>query len=1073
MFRPADYLKKAQEFGMSHLAITEHGNLNSVFEFVSLSKDTTVKPIIGIEAYFVEDKTIKSMTVDEELFDKYKKENNQKELEIVEERLSKQKMKHIILLAKNKLGYDALLESQYDSVKNGFYYKPRIDWKNLEKMVGNVIVSSACIGGIIARSVSQNQMLKAEETAIKLKDMFDKDFYFEYTALERTDTYGPTWVAMRELAKKLKIKSIITTDSHYLNKGDADLQDIVHNIGNKATMTDIKNGKAWIFDDRDLYFKDYDTVKSIMCRIFQEKDVERFLDNTNEIASKVEIYNIFPDKDILPQTDFDSVRMKKVIMDNLERKTPKEDREKYIKQLNIEWKTVKELGFLEYFWIVYDIVEWCKQNNIMTGAGRGSAGGSLLVYLLNITEVDPLKFDTSFPRFLNKNRRKMADIDVDFERDRRQEVIEYIKQKYGEDKVSQISNYVLMTDKSALKDILRIYEVPFIEATSVSKYYDEHEDVPEKYRDQFNIAKKLKDNIRNLSLHASGVLLTDKEIYKYIPMAHCKDSVVSGIDMYWLSKKKFLKVDILGLRSLDIMKRCIQYIEKYDGKKIDILNYNIEDKSILKMFQKADTNNIFQFETPMFRRLLKDAIPENFEELVELNALNRPVTIKLGMHEDYIRRKFGETYEMPKLLKKHLLKTKGILLYQEQLHKILSDILDISEGEADDIRRDSIDQGFIAATHKYENKLYLKYPKDEVDESLEILNKIADYSFNRCLTGDTIIEKQHSGDKEKITIEDLYNNTETFEGQRYYKKCKKHKFVPQLFSYDENNEKFIFNDIKDIYNKGAQEVFEIELESGEKIKATKNHRFFTNQGWKTLEEIMNSDNIEIACHGYKKSWNDGLTKENNKSLKKLSEKRIGNDHFTRKFGGKVHNQGKTKDNYEPQARTAKKLTGVKMSDEACLHMHDSAMVRDRKGSPGKRSLQACRNIGDATLRRLAAGKYPKKYTYPHKLLHEEMVRQGIWDGFENEIVVGHHSIDICSVGKKIAIQIDGDYWHASPRYLKEHNTTELNQAQKRNRQYEKACNTYLLRYGWINRRFWQYDIIHNMNEVIRQIKEIL
>jgi hypothetical protein len=620
-------------------------------------------------------------------------------------------------------------------------------------------------------------------------------------------------------------------------------------------------------------------------------------------------------------------------------------------------------------------VEWCKQNNIMTGAGRGSSGGSLLAYLLNITEVDPLKFDTSFVRMINKSRAKMPDIDVDFERDRRQEVIEYIKQKYGEDKVSQISNYVLMTDKSALKDILRIYEVPFKEATDVSKYYDEHEDVPEKYQSQFKIAKKLKDNIRNLSVHASGVLLTDEDIYKYIPMAQCKGQTISGIDMYWLSKKKFLKVDILGLRSLDIMKRCIQYIEKYEGKKIDILEYDIEDKSVLKMFQKADTNNIFQFETPMFRRLLKDAIPENFEELIELNAINRPVTIKLGMHEDYIRRKFGESYTMPKLLKKHLSKTKGILLYQEQLHKILSDILDISEGEADDIRRDSIDQGFINATQKYKHKLYLKYDKEDIDETLETLNKIADYSFNRCLTGDTIIEKRHSGHKCKISIDELYKRTYSENGQRYYKVWKNHKCIPKLFSYDENNKKFIFNDIKDIYDKGIQEVFEIELESGEIIKATKAHRFFTNQGWKTLEEIMNSDNIEIAHHGYKKSWNDGLTKDTNESLKKLSEKRIGNDHFKRKFGGKVHNQGKTKDNYEPQARAAKKLTNRKMSEEVCLNMSNSAIKRDRKGNPGKRSPQACRNIGNATLRRHAAGKYPKKYTYPHKLLHEEMVRQ--------------------------------------------------------------------------------------------------
>jgi len=1352
MRKPIDYCKRAKELGMNALAITDHGTMAGFFQFADACRQYAIKPIFGVEAYFVEDKMIKGvrvMGVDKNGKDKEK---------TVDPR------QHVILLAKNLMGYKTLLEAQFDAVKNGFYYKPRIDWTNLEKMASNVICSSACSAGMVAHYIGKSEIEKARGVALRLKNIFKEDFYFEYVALERTKIYGPLWVKMREMAKELKIKSIITLDTHYLHRDESELQDIVHNIGEKITIKDIKEGKGWIFQDRDLYFKNYDETKEIMERIFKEADVEKFLENTNEIASKIEEYNIFPDKDILPQTDFNEEKMKKILKDNLEKKTPKNEKDRYRERLNFEWKSLKHLGLLEYMWVIRDIIEYCQKSDVMIGAGRGSAAGSLLAYLLDITNVDPIKFGLSFERFSNPNRclketasimtkqgikqmqdlnigdlvltnkrlykritniekrdineklisikydngeisctdnhkfiiirdgfvkeiltkdllqtdnlikyidrihkgkffycstkcravaqsngtikshsggisgyrtdlndgnyyrssfeadyarylkynnikykyqcktfeiqennrirkytpdffinedkfielkgyaqnnnekyankigaqiiymddfydmikekklkehiefeffsyrkakqkvinykdmvkiksiqkeayqgqvidievkedhtfwaadkgdfvlthnSKMLDIDIDFENKRRQEVIQYIRDKYGEDCVSQIANYSLLADiedgkdnvKQALKDILRIYDVPFSESMDVSRYFDANGCVPEKYQEQYKIAKKLANNIRQFSVHASGVLITDKPIYNYIPTNMVKKKLVSGIDMEFLSKKRFLKVDILGLSSLDVVKLTLQYIKKYEGKTVDLLGLDLEDEQVIKLFKKADTQNIFQFETPNFRKLLKEAQPENFEQLVELNALNRPVTLQLNMHIDYVKRKFGEEYDLPKLLKPHLEKTYGILLYQEQLIAILADLLDISAGEADDIRRNVVVVGFIKGTEKYQDKLYKKYSREDVDATLEMLNKIANYSFNRCLTNDTTVKIKYGGSTKDITIQRL------FEVMKLRPKVKR-----QILSYDIEKQIVDFNDVKEIYDSGTQEVFEIELENGKKIKATKKHKLLTNCGWKTVEDvIINKDTIELAyklqdtsgIHLGQKAWNKGLTKDTNASLKRLSDKRIGNDHWFRKFGGKPHNCSKTKENYEPLKRISEKLTGREMSIVACANMSKSAIKRERKGSPGKRNEQACRNIGNATLRRHAAGRYPKTYTYPHRLLHKAMIDAGIWDGFNNEVIVCYHSIDICNVKKKIAIQVDGDYFHANPEYMKAHHVTELNAMQKRNRRYETACNTYLKNYGWINLRFWDSEIQKNIEEVIKRIKEVL
>jgi DNA polymerase-3 subunit alpha len=368
-----------RERGCTAFSQTNHGNMSGVFDFYDSAHKFGIKPIIGMEAYFCEDKT------------------------------SKEKPTHIILLAKNLLGYKALLKSLYDSVKYGFYYRPRIDWKNLQEMSGNIIVSSACSGGIIAKNLDNP---KLDEIICKLKDIFKDDLYFEYVALERTNHYGPIWQRMRDIAVKYGIKEIISIDTHYIKKSDHKVQELLHNVERKTTMADLKQkettgeGKGWIMDDKDLYLKSYDEIMHIMKNVFTEAQVGEFLDNTNLINSKIENYDIYPKSYVYPKVEFNEQEMKDTIKKNLYIKCEINDSNEqiYKDRIKLEWDIIKKMGFLEYFYIVQDIMTWAKKNDIMCGSGRGSAAGSLISYLLDITEVDSVKYNLSFERFLNPER---------------------------------------------------------------------------------------------------------------------------------------------------------------------------------------------------------------------------------------------------------------------------------------------------------------------------------------------------------------------------------------------------------------------------------------------------------------------------------------------------------------------------------------------------------------------------------------------------------------------------------------------------------------------------------------------
>lgn len=757
LFFPMDYLKILREHSSTACSITDHGTMAGVFDFFDSASKVEIKPIIGGEFYHVDDKT------------------------------TKDKPTHIILLAKNLLGYKALLKSQYDSAKNGFYYRSRIDWRNLETMAGNIICQSACSGGIIAKNLDNP---KLDEIIGRLKDIFKEDFYFEYVALERTKYYGPIWQRMHEIAVKQGIKEIISCDVHYIKKSDWKIQEILHNVERKTTMADMKQkestgqGKGWMMEDKDLYLKNYDEIMNIMKNVFTESQVGEFLDNTNLINSKIEKYNIYPEKYVYPKIQINEEEMKTKIKENLYKKCEINDANVnvYKERIKEEWNLIKSGGFLEYFYIVADIIGFCKKNNIMTGTSRGSVGGCLIAYLLDIIEMDAIEHNLSFSRFYSSERIKQPDIDNDIQKSQRQQVLNYIK-KYGDENVIQIGAYNTYTEKNAFKDVARIYGVAASESDSITTTLMKKDEtitvdeianflcpkpqtpdeikyvvmVKEKYAKIIEMAKHMKGLIRHFSRHAAGVLILDKPVYEYIPTIRAGDDILSAIDGDTLSAKKFLKIDILGLEALDIISDTLYLIKKYENKDISIRDLNLEDEKVLKMFKELDVDNIFQFDTPLMKGytrswdgkrqkgLLERILPDRFEHLVHLNALNRPGPLKIHMDEDYEKRRLGSKYITPKLLEKHLKDTYGLLIYQEQIINIFADWLDINLGKADIMRKkmekstikDLLNEG------NYYHHLFEKYDKTEIEDALKMIEKSGGYVFNKShVQGYTILAFQ-------------------------------------------------------------------------------------------------------------------------------------------------------------------------------------------------------------------------------------------------------------------------------------------------------------------------------------------
>ncbi|MCS6820684.1 MAG: DNA polymerase III subunit alpha [Microscillaceae bacterium] len=734
-------MKKAKADGMKAIALTDHGNMFGAFKFVAEADKYNLKPIVGCEFYLVKNRHQKE-------FSKHKKD----------ERF------HQLLLAKNPEGYKNLTKLCSLGFIEGLYSKyPRIDKEILVKYHHGLIATSCCIGAEIPQTILKKGENEAEKLLQWWIDLFGEDYYIELQRhnLKNIDNTGISQEDINQIllkwAKKYNLKVIATNDSHYINEEDWNAHDIllcINTSEKKATPIGEGKGFRFGFPNSQFYFK----TQAEMNQLFA--DIPFALENTLDIVEKVEKLKLKRDV-LLPNYQLPEGFTNQ--HDYLRHLTFLGASKRYgsispeIEQrLNYELGIIEKMGFSGYFLIVQDFINAAIAMGVKVGLGRGSAAGSAVAYCIGITNIDPIKYDLLFERFLNPERVSMPDIDTDFDDVGRQKVIDYVVEKYGRNQVAQLITYGTMAAKMAVKDVARVLDLPLEEANRIAKLIPEKPGIrledainesPE-LREIFNSndirttvlkeAKILEGSVRNTGIHAAGVIIAPDDLTNYIPVCTSKDTnlLVTQYDGKVIEEAGMLKMDFLGLKTLTILKDALALIKKNHGIEIDLDKIPLDDPKTYQLYQRGDTIGTFQFESEGMQTYLRQLKPTNIEDLIAMNALYRPGP--LAFIPIYIDRKHGrEQVEYPhELLKPILEKTYGIMVYQEQIMQTAQILAGYTLGEADLLRRamGKKDKEKMAKERvkfvEGAEKLH-QIPKAKAEEIFDIMERFAEYGFNR------------------------------------------------------------------------------------------------------------------------------------------------------------------------------------------------------------------------------------------------------------------------------------------------------------------------------------------------------
>jgi len=686
--RIKDMIKKAIAIGMKGVAITDHGNLFGVKEFYeAATSNPGFTPIVGCETYVAR----------RTRFDKSDLEDR--------------KGDHLILLAKNAEGYHNLVKLISYSWVEGHYYKPRIDKELLKRFHKGLIASSACLAGEIPRAILAGNLLKAEQIMLEYKALFNDDFYLEIMRHPVSDPDRDSGVYKRQmmvnrglvdLGHKLGIKLIATNDVHFLNEADAEAHDRLLCVNTGKVMEDVNR----------LRYTGQEWMKSVeeMQNLFG--DLPEALENTMEVLNKVEIYTlnreaIMPDFP-LPEGFSDPDTYLRHITYEGAGKRYTEITAEIRERIDFELETIKKMGFPGYFLIVQDFLNAAREMGVIVGPGRGSAAGSVVAFCTRITDVDPLRYDLLFERFLNPDRISMPDIDIDFDEDGRDKVLKYVVGKYGAEKVAQIITFGTMAAKGAIRDVARVHQVPLEEVNRLCKLVPSrpgitlkqaYEEVPElkaarvsankMISETLKYAENLEGSIRQTGLHACGIIIGKDDLTEYIPVTTSKDStlLVTQFDGDYIEKVGMLKMDFLGLKTLAIINDALKIIKLSRGSHIDIETIPLDDPATYELFSHGKTTGIFQFESDGMKKYLRDLKPNKIEDLIAMNALYRPGPMEYI--PSFINRKHGKEkiiYDIPEM-EKYLKDTYGITVYQEQVMLLSQLLAGFSKGEADSLRK--------------------------------------------------------------------------------------------------------------------------------------------------------------------------------------------------------------------------------------------------------------------------------------------------------------------------------------------------------------------------------------------------
>ncbi len=726
-----DLFKFAKENDMPAVALTDHGSMFGVIDMVLNGKATPeVKPLIGCEFYICEG-------------------------DVIEDKTTKKIMYHLVLIAKNNVGYQNLIKLNSIAHTQGYYYKPRINHELLEKYSEGIICLSACIQGEVIRNMLDGDDKKSKEKALWYQNIFKDDFYLElqdHNLSEQKET-NPKVI---ELAQELNIKMVITNDSHYIKAQDALWHDTLLCEQTKSSKSDTNRFK---FSNNEFYIKTPEELRKSFS--WMEEDMfNEAIANTVEIADKCNV-EIELDASHLPSypvpDGYDTVSYFDFLcLEGLKKRYGDNYGEEITERYEYEKKTIVEMGFPAYFLITWDFINWARENKIPVGPGRGSAAGSIVAYALGITNIDPIYHNLLFERFLNPERISMPDVDIDFCKRRRGEVIDYVTQKYGEDRVCQIITFGTLAAKAALKAVCRVYDIPFAESNKwagmipsipgtrlddallkgmeLQKLCDENETVA-RLVDEARHIEGLKNQV---GTHAAGVIISHTSLDDIIPIALSKEkAVTTQYPMKHLEKLGLLKMDFLGLETLTIIQDSLDLIKERHGVEIDIDNIPLDDTPTFELLKQGATDGVFQLESSGMKKLVKDLKPSVFEDLGALVALFRPGPLESGMVKDFVDRKHGRQkieYAHP-LLEKILKDTYGTIVYQEQIMQIFQELAGYTLGGADMVRRMMGKKELeLMAKQKsifIEGALKNKMPEKAASTLFEQIESFAKYCFNR------------------------------------------------------------------------------------------------------------------------------------------------------------------------------------------------------------------------------------------------------------------------------------------------------------------------------------------------------
>jgi len=729
-----DLIRRCLEFKMDAVALTDHGAMFGALEFYEKAKQAGIKPIIGCEFYVAENGRLT------------KNQNAGHNF-------------HMVLLAQNRAGYQNLMKLATKAQLEGFYYKPRIDNELIARHQDGLIALTACLHGEIPLKISCDDLDGARKRALELQDIFGDRLYFELQE-NGVEIQEKVNKGLIELARELDIKLVATNDCHYLNQDESYAHEVLLCIQTGRTINDPKRFR---FSTNELYFKSEDEMDR------QFSSIPEALANTREIADRCNLelefskhyFPIFPVPDdesresLFARACEEGLNLRLDHLRDINTLTPEQEQQ-YRDRLKMEIAIISKMGFAGYFLIVADFINWAKSRKIPVGPGRGSGAGSLAAYCMQITDIDPLPYGLLFERFLNVERMSMPDFDVDFCKERRDEVIEYVRGKYGGSRhVAQIITYGSMKARAVIRDVGRVLEIPLPKVDRIAKLIPEELKITldqaiakeprlreamkeDDIRELLTIARTLEGLARHKSIHAAGVVISPEPMVKYLPLCVGPNKeVITQYDKKYTEKTGLIKFDFLGLKTLTVIDRALKLIKQDIGVEVELNRIALDDPKTYDLLCRADSLGVFQLESDGMRNLLKQMKPEQFSDIIALVALYRPGPIDSGMVKTFVDTKHGRQlpeYPLPQL-KDLLEETYGVIVYQEQVMKIANILAGYTLGDADQLRR-AMGKKEPKVMEQERGKFLAGAIKNKIPEAkatyiFDLMAKFAGYGFNK------------------------------------------------------------------------------------------------------------------------------------------------------------------------------------------------------------------------------------------------------------------------------------------------------------------------------------------------------